>query len=195
MGWWVFIFSLFLVPVLAIATAACFDHGWPSFGPSLSQIPMMYLWLLILGGPLGEELGWSYMSDRLDRHLSVVTETCIVALVWAVWHLPLFILDIPGLSQKYVPFFVFVAMSLAMRALFSWAYHRGGRSIPSNILMHNGLNVGLSLVTIVSPQLGTLQPRLLVLSALTATVALLLWWMWPPDHGMTVQLKASVDQH
>lgn len=179
MGWPVFLLSLLLVPSLAWIAAALFERGLPSIHPSVARIPRMYLWLLVLGGPLGEEFGWSYLSDALDRRMSVIVETVLVGLVWALWHLPLFFLDIPGLSQKFVPFTAFLAMSLAMRALFAWTYHRGGRSIPSNILMHNGLNFGLSLVTVVVPVIGSSQPRLWCLSALTAFVAGLLWWRWP----------------
>ena len=179
MGWKVLVLSLFLIPALAWITAALFEQALPAVRPSLSELPGMYLWLLILGGPVGEEFGWCYLSDRLDRGRSLASATVSLGAVWALWHLPLFFLSIPGLSQQYVPFPAFVAMSMAMRALFAWAYYRGGRNILSNLLMHNGLNVGMSLVAIVLPVADSMQPRLWCMNVLAALCAAFLWWRWP----------------
>ena len=181
MKWPVFIISFLSVPTLALITAAVFEHGRPELTLSLGDLPKEYLWLMLLGGSFGEEFGWSYLSDQIDLRLPHAPEIAVVGLIWALWHIPLFFLDIPGLSQKFVPFAAFLAMSLAMRALFSWAYHRSGRSILSNLLMHNGLNVGFSLALIVTPTSGSNQPRLWCLSVLAATLAALLWWLMPID--------------
>nr|WP_321984677.1 CPBP family intramembrane glutamic endopeptidase [uncultured Lichenicoccus sp.] len=184
MGWAVFLVSLLLLPTLGIGTAALFDlseHRRLQFLTSWTELPLVFVWLFILGGPLAEEFGWSYLSDRLDLRLSPLFSTLVLGLVWAVWHLPLFFLAIPGLEQKYIPFPVFVFMAVALRFLFSWTYHRGGRSILSNLLIHNGLNLALSLVTIVLPVVKSPQPRLCVLSAAAGVSAVLLWWLIPVD--------------
>jgi hypothetical protein len=65
MGWTVFLVAVFLPPLLCILAARIFawqTHQPFAFQMSLADIPMAYLWLLVLGGPLGEEFGWSYLS-------------------------------------------------------------------------------------------------------------------------------------
>ncbi|TPG40553.1 hypothetical protein EAH79_11685 [Sphingomonas koreensis] len=73
----------------------------------------------------------------------------------------------------------FLALSFATRGLFAWTDYRGGRSILCNLLMHNGLNVGLSIVAVVLPEIGSAQPRLWCSSVLLALVAAALWSFWP----------------
>lgn len=179
MGWTVLLISIFLLPMLAIVTAALFERGDPAFQIGWSDLPMVYIWLFVLGGPIAEEFGWSYLSDMLDTRLARAASTLLLGLIWAAWHLPLFFLDVPGLSQRFIPISAFFAMAVAMRFLFSWGYHRARRSILSNLLMHNGLNLSLTIVAIVDPAGGS-QPRLWCLSGLTILCALFLWRALPP---------------
>jgi cbb3-type cytochrome oxidase subunit 3 len=178
MGWLVFCVSVVLLPMLAIFTASLFHQ--PDIQIPLAELPLVYLWLFVLGGPLAEEFGWSYLSDLLDARFSIAFSTFLLAIVWGFWHLPLFFLSIPGLEQKFIPFPLFLFMSVTARFLFSWSYHRSGRNILSNLLIHNGLNLSLSLVPIVLPLTGSLQPRLICLCTLTGIFAAVLWWALPP---------------
>jgi hypothetical protein len=154
MGWGVFFVAFFLAPVFCILASAlvawqtdqpfAFQMGW-------RDIPNAYLWLLFLGGPLGEEFGWSYLSDGLDTKFSPLLANLLLGLVWGLWHLPLFYLAIPGALQHLMPFYLFLIFSIVLRFLFSWTYHHGNRSILSNLIIHNSLNFGLSLVVIIPP--------------------------------------------
>jgi hypothetical protein len=178
MGWLVFVVSVVLLPALAILTAALFHQ--PRLQIPLAELPLVTLWLFVLGGPLAEEFGWSYLSDLLDTRFNIALSTFLLAIVWGFWHLPLFFLSIPGLEQKFIPFPLFLFMSVMARFLFSWSYHRSGRNILSNLLIHNGLNLSLSLVAIVLPVTGTMQPRLICLCTLTGLCAAVLWRAMPP---------------
>ncbi|MGA3248343.1 MAG: CPBP family intramembrane glutamic endopeptidase [Paraburkholderia sp.] len=181
MGWSVFLTSVLALPVLAIVTAAWFERsgGLPTFHVTWAELPMIYLWLLVLGGPVAEEFGWSYLSDALDGRLELRVATLVLGVIWALWHLPLFFLDVPGLSQRFIPFAAFLALSITTRFVFSWAYHRGRRSVLSNLLIHNSSNLSLNLVTIVMPVAAASQPRLWCFCTLTALYAVLLWWRAP----------------
>ena len=56
-----------------------------------------FLPLLIIG-PLSEEIGWrGYALERLQTRWNALTSSLIVGLVWALWHLPLFMMV--GTSQ------------------------------------------------------------------------------------------------
>ncbi len=183
MGWGVLAASLLLMPAIAVLAAAIYawQHGRSlTFQIGWGDLPLAYLWLLILGGPVAEEFGWSYLSDRLDEKLPVRLATLLLGVIWAFWHLPLFFLVVPGLTQHYMPFGLFLMMSVGARYIFSWAYHRGGRNVLSNLLCHNGLNLGLTIVVIVPPVSGDDHLRLLYLALLSCAAALLLWITLPP---------------
>lgn len=182
MGWLPFLVSVFGVPILAVAVVAVtaviagrpltFQMGW-------KEMPYAYLWLLILGGPLAEEFGWSYLSDRLDERLTPWLSNAVLGVFWALWHLPLFYLTVPGLDQTFIPFPVFLVTVVCFRFLMAWCYHRGGRNILSNLLAHNGMNLGLSLVPLVLPVHGTLQWRLMVFGAAAGLLAAALYRLAP----------------
>jgi hypothetical protein len=84
--------------------------------------------------------------------------------------LPLFFLAIPGAMQHLMPFAMFLLQSIAFGFLFSWSCHKGGRSILSNLLIHNGLNFGISIVVIIPPVPDAHLPLsyLIVLAAMAA---------------------------
>lgn len=175
--------ALLAVPLLGVvvaATAAAVDGHTLGFQMGWREAPYVYLWLLILGGPLAEEFGWSYLSDRLDERLPALPANLLLGIVWACWHLPLFFLAVPGLSQTFIPFPVFLVTAVCLRFLFAWGYHLGGRNILANLLAHNGLNFAVSLVLIVIPAPGNPQWRLLALGLLTGMLAALLYRFVPP---------------
>jgi hypothetical protein len=183
MGIPVFIVAFFLMPCLAVLVAYIYHlqtgEGF-AFQMSWSEAPMAYLWLFVLGGPIGEEFGWSYLSNQLDERFLVILATTLLGIIWGFWHLPLFFLVAPGLLQHYMPFGLFVLFSVGSRFLFSWAYHRSGRNILSNLVFHNALNFALSLVTIVPPIDGDSHVRLWYLTGLAFLSALFLWRLVPP---------------
>ena len=93
MGWGVLLASLLLIPALGILAAWIYarQYGQPLLSRSpWAELPVAFLWLFILGGPVAEEFGWSYLSDQLDGGLPVPVATLLLGIVWAFWHLPLF---------------------------------------------------------------------------------------------------------
>jgi uncharacterized protein len=55
--------------------------------------PLMVIAFVLLTGPLSEEFGWrGYAQPRLRRTLSPVRTAVLLGLVWAAWHVPLFLL-------------------------------------------------------------------------------------------------------
>ena len=55
--------------------------------------------MIFLGGGQ-EELGWrGYILDRLEERLGPWLGNLVLAVIWAVWHVPL--IFIPGTSQRF----------------------------------------------------------------------------------------------
>jgi membrane protease YdiL (CAAX protease family) len=101
----------------------------------LSQLGS-FLPLLILG-PLSEEIGWrGYALGRLQTRWNALTSSLIVGLVWALWHLPLFLMVGTSQHELGLPFIGFLVGFMANSILYTWLYNNTQQSIWSAILLH-----------------------------------------------------------
>jgi membrane protease YdiL (CAAX protease family) len=95
-----------------------------------------FLPLLILG-PLSEEIGWrGYALGRLQTRWNALTSSLIVGLVWALWHLPLFLTVGTSQHELGLPFISFLVGFMANSILYTWLYNNTKQSIWSAILFH-----------------------------------------------------------
>jgi hypothetical protein len=183
MGWGVFLVSFFLLPILAVIVElvhAKFTHGAPHFTMTLSEAPLSYLFLFLIGGTLAEEYGWLLLSDKLDGVLPLKAATFVLGVIWAVWHVPLFFIVTPGAIQGYTPFYIFLTATVAMRFLFAWAYHRGGNNVLSNMLFHTASNMAYSIVALAPSPEDLSTGRLWMFAVLNIVSAAVLWNVAPP---------------
>ncbi len=99
---------------------------------------------IIILAPTFEELGWrSYGMDSLRATFGMMTATLLFAVLWGVWHVPLFFIDhnyqhgLLEIGPIYVAnFFVSV---LPAAILTNWLYYKNNRSILAAILFHGTL--------------------------------------------------------
>jgi hypothetical protein len=197
MGWAVFLVSFFLLPILAVIVElvhAKFTHGAPHFTMTLSEAPLSYLFLFVIGGTLAEEYGWSLLSDKLDGILPLKAATFVLGVIWAVWHVPLFFIVTPGAIQGYTPFYIFLTATVAMRFLFAWAYHRGGNNVLSNMLFHTASNMAYSIVALAPSPDDLSTGRLWMFAILNIVSAAVLWNVAPPRRGSNGQSEASAQR-
>jgi membrane protease YdiL (CAAX protease family) len=95
-----------------------------------------FLPLLILG-PLSEEIGWrGYALGRLQTRWNALTSSLIVGLVWALWHLPLFMMVGTSQHELGLPFIGFLVGFMANSILYTWLYNNTKQSLWSAILLH-----------------------------------------------------------
>lgn len=98
-----------LFPILH-AAIMCLISGYRK-GLPLYFFPLMVLAMIFAGGL--EEAGWRYITfPELDKKLGFVPATLITAVIWWLWHLPLFY--ILGAGQYHKSFFVFGIMILGL---------------------------------------------------------------------------------
>jgi hypothetical protein len=108
-----------------------------SFDFSLFLIQLPSLLPLIVLGPLSEELGWrGYAQTRLQTRWNPLVSGLAVGIIWALWHLPLFL--IPGTSQHElkVPFIGFIFGMIAVSVLFAWLQNHTRNSIWTAVFFH-----------------------------------------------------------
>jgi uncharacterized protein len=105
---------------------------WPGLVPA-------FLVGIVVGGPLGEEPGWrGFALPRLQAVVSPASAAVIVGVVWALWHLPLFLIETS--AQSRLPPAWFLLWVLALSVLFTWAYNASGGRVLVAVLAHAAVN-------------------------------------------------------
>jgi membrane protease YdiL (CAAX protease family) len=95
-----------------------------------------FLPLLILG-PLSEEIGWrGYALERLQTRWNALTSSLIVGVVWALWHLPLFMMVGTSQHELGIPFIGFLIGMAANSVFYTWLFNNTNHSLWSAILFH-----------------------------------------------------------
>jgi membrane protease YdiL (CAAX protease family) len=158
---WRFGWRLWLVALLgpsalvALALAVYVVAGGdlqPWKAADVGQLLLLAVIVLVVGGPLGEEIGWrGYLLPQLLRRTGPLAASLLVAAVWAVWHLPLF--WVPGATQEGSSIPAFIAFVAGFSILTTWLYVASGGSLLAAILFHNAINVSTFAGPMVQPTL------------------------------------------
>ncbi len=123
----------------------------PSLAPGFLLLAAGQLWVV-----LGEELGWrGFALPRLELLLPPRGATLVLALVWGVWHTPMFFVA-DSLQAGASPG-LFAASIFAWSAIHTALHHRARPSVLPNLLFHGCANITLSLGLVP----GELEPYLL----------------------------------
>jgi membrane protease YdiL (CAAX protease family) len=166
-------------PALLGALAAP-QLGGPPFDPSVltgataaagGLLP--YLAVNLVAGPLAEEFGWrGHLQPVLRRRLGPAVTAVVVGGVWALWHVPLFLLAgtsqarIGLVSPAAVAFFA-AMLPLSVVAWFVSERLRGG--VPGAVLVHLAVNISLTLL-FVAPSAGGVACALVALVLIAAVL-------------------------
>lgn len=146
-------------------------------------LPVLFLMILVLGGPLGEELGWrGYLLPRLLERAGPLKASFAVATFWFLWHVPLFWLE--GASQQGSSIALFAAMVAAFSVLFTWLWLGTGGSLLAALLAHTMINLASVCTEAVFPALSETDVDDFVLAGLLAIAAILVVaFKWPGTSG------------
>ena len=102
--------------------------SWRNIPPVSEIIPMVAI-LLVFSGPIGEEIGWrGFALPRLLEKYSALSASLTIGVVWAVWHLPLILVNDFTAHGALMP----VVASI----VFTWVFQNSKGSVLLAILMH-----------------------------------------------------------
>jgi membrane protease YdiL (CAAX protease family) len=111
---------------------------WPVFGDTplalMAGAVLVSTWV-----QAGEEVGWrGYALPRLATHVGLGGASVLLGVIWALWHLPLFIMQGTGSTGQSFPIYLLhvTALSVAM----SWLYWKTQGSLLLVMLMHAAVN-------------------------------------------------------
>jgi membrane protease YdiL (CAAX protease family) len=150
-GAWPWLVGAAVLPSV-IAVLAAVVHGWVAADGEITILrpePKAELgWALVLvipvtfvaalvGSPLGEEPGWrGYVLDGFARRSRAWTGSAVVAVLWWVWHVPLFV--VLGVAPNGYSFLEMVGFSLLIDSFFLLS---GGNLLVA-MFAHQGVNIG-----------------------------------------------------
>lgn len=149
--WWLVVISPAVVLGLSIAGLSLTNENLPAWsdfakfnGLPAYGVLATFLFVLVLNG-FGEETGWrGYLQDRLQRRFKPLPATLIVAVIWAVWHTPFFLI-LSTYSGFNAMTLVMFPLGLASGAVvLTWLYNHTGRNILAVALWHTLYNMAVA---------------------------------------------------
>ena len=133
-----------LLPVLLIAAGgivhALLFGGTLGLGslPPFWAYPINLLIVFFIGGGQ-EEFGWrGFALPAAQGHLSALLSSLLVGVVWACWHLPLFLL--PNTLQGNLPMIPYLIAVVGLSVILTWLYNSSGGSVLIPMVFHAGIN-------------------------------------------------------
>ena len=104
-------------------------------------LPLVYPIRLVVGGVLGEELGWrGFALPRMQTKRSALVASLILGGIWASWHLPFYLSGAQTLSE-FAPTFV---VTFIATIPITWLFNNTNGSVLLTTLLHasNGTILG-----------------------------------------------------
>ncbi len=141
---WSYLFAIFfIIGVYALTAGVTYfiDPLLLKLGkwPGLPETVIYFFVIAIVGGPLGEEIGWrGFLQPQLLKRFTPATASLFIALFWLLWHIPLFWLE--GAAQSGESIIYFGLSVLAMAFLFTLLYLKSKGSLLLAILFHTMIN-------------------------------------------------------
>jgi hypothetical protein len=98
---------------------------------------------LTLTDAMSEELGWrGFLLSHLERRLSPRAAALVMAITWALWHLPVFFFA--GIPQQHMPPIAFLLMVAAFGIFLALLFNRTRGHLVSTMLAHFSFNMSLA---------------------------------------------------
>lgn len=174
---------VFLGPVALVGGVVGFNALME--GPTLSLgMPLLgaaifFAFSIFPGSALGEEIGWrGYALPRLQSRMSALSASLILAPIWALWHLPLWLQG--GPIQTPAIYAGFVVSAFALSIILTWVYNSTGGSLLMVVLLHATVNLPQTLVI---DELGSRAARpILLYWGLMIVAAIVVVVMAGPKH-------------
>ena len=142
----------------------------------LPVFPVIFLVTVLVGGGQ-EEPGWrGFALPRLQANYSALTASLIIGGVWAVWHLPLFLMDAP--RNQSGNFLLYALLVMGFSIILTWCYNSTGGSVLLAMILHAGMNTSGSLLPIqmnVAEQWPLVIDGAIVISIWVVAITVIVW--------------------
>ncbi len=163
--WYLVALSPLLIAFLAAGIYSILG-GTAAFPEQAVGFPLLLSFVLsLITGAMGEELGWrGFLLPRLQKRYNALISSLIVGVIWATWHLPLWLL--PGYGWDAIPYWAFAVGAISTSVLITWVLNNTGGSLVMATIIHLMMNFGMSVVGILgllpSPREGWMIASILL---------------------------------
>lgn len=178
--WYLYIFGVMpTIMLLSYAVLQLSGGTIPKSEFPIYTIPLVFIYIMFLMGPLGEEAGWrGFLLRKIIIVYRPFYASIVVGFIWSLWHLPLFFLDTTiqsRLANNYSFVFAFcgyIFYTLMITIQISILYINTKGNILGSILFHTVANTSLGMMPLVLSKAGAIT--LLVIMIL-ATIVLVIF--------------------
>ncbi|MBS4537489.1 CPBP family intramembrane metalloprotease [Clostridium sp. D2Q-11] len=145
-------YMFLLMPGILFFAYLFTNYAWDlKFELPLFQKPLLlivvFFYILILGGPLGEEFGWrGFALNRLLDKYTPVTASILLGFIWTIWHIPLFFIE--GSVQQDINFVGYMIFTIILSILITNLFIKTNRSVFAVIVFHTTSNLSIGLFPI-----------------------------------------------
>jgi CAAX protease family protein len=144
-----YLFSLLGVPLIMLLGTMIYSGDMPNLaalgGPSyLPSYLVTYAFVMILGGPLFEEIGWrGFALARMEAFHGPLLGSVILGALWALWHLPEFLVPSWAASSGgggMLGITLFIVTAITFTIVITWVFNNTRASVLLAILMHTSID-------------------------------------------------------
>jgi uncharacterized protein len=145
---WYF-FALIGVPLIMLVGTIVYSGNLPKLGalggPSyLVSYLATFVLVTVLGGPLFEEIGWrGFALPRMERLHGPLLASLILGVLWALWHLPEFLVPSWAASSGgggIVGITLFTLTAITFTIVITWVFNNTRASVLLAILVHASID-------------------------------------------------------
>jgi membrane protease YdiL (CAAX protease family) len=144
-----YLFALIGVPVIMLLGTIAYSGRMPNLG-ALGGPSYLLFYLggfvltLILGGPLLEDGGWrGFALPRMERLYGPLLASVILGVLWALWHLPEFLVPSWAASSGgggIVGIIMFTLTTITFSLVITWVFNNTRASLLLAILVHTSID-------------------------------------------------------
>ncbi len=166
------------MPVL-VPCALLLGGTVPTTALAIPAVLTIFLFSIFPGSALGEEIGWrGFALPQLQTRCSALAASLGLGVIWALWHLPLWLTGSAGHPLALYP--AFAVAVVAASVLYTWIYNSTGGSLLIVVLFHATTNLPVSVFA--EALLGGTVPAFLIYVALMAVTAVVVAVAAGPAH-------------
>jgi membrane protease YdiL (CAAX protease family) len=144
-----YLVALIGVPLVMVLGTIVYATAWPSWGglggpSSLLSYLVSFVLVAVLGGPLFEEIGWrGFALPRVQRSLGPLVASFVLGVLWALWHLPEFLVPSWAASSGgggLSGIVLFTLTAVTFTVVISWVFNNTRTSVLLAVLVHSSID-------------------------------------------------------
>ncbi len=172
--WWLSVIAILLAGAIGLAVTGGVAHTGDLTlynGVSASIDPLSTIVLVFVLNGLGEEVGWrGFLADRLLRRHSLTVTALLVALAWAPWHAPVFLVVSSFKTFTIAELLGWAFGLTAGSFVLTWLYLHSGRSLLLIAVWHTAFNFTSGATPAGSGSVAAITSTLVIAAALAIIV-------------------------